>query len=83
MSDRDKLDDMLFEELGRCSGQLGELGKIVHTHSGILQGQNIIIGVIVVAILGLAFGILTDWTKSKQAAVSIKEKVIVTEEVSK
>lgn len=82
MSDRDKLDDMLFGEIGKCSEKLEELGKIVHTHSGILQGQNIIIGVIVVAILGLAFGIITDWTKTKQIQVA-QEKVIVSKEVTK
>lgn len=65
MNDRDKLDERLFHEIGRCSDKIEKVSEIAHTHSGILKVQNIILAGLVVAIITLAFSIITDWTKTK------------------
>lgn len=73
-SNRDKLDDRLFDEIGKCTDSIGVLSEVVHTHSGILKGQNIIIAGLVVAIMGLAFGVLSDYIKINSQSLDHKIK---------
>lgn len=83
MSARDTLDSMLLQEIRACCDRVEKLSKITHFHSGVLKVQNIILTAITLAVLGLSFGIITDWVKEKYSDRTTNQPKVITRTIER